>query len=136
MAKRFIDSNIFIYVLSKDPRYSAKSLSILIDAEKGAYEAYTSTLVISQVLAHLERRRREHAMVKFLEYLGEGYIDIVETSYEDIKGSLILARKYCLNYVKLWDDLIIAYQMKRLNIDEIYSNDSDFDEIPEIKRLF
>ena len=97
MAKRFIDSNIFIYVLSKDPRHSAKSLSILINAEKGAYEAYTSTLVISQVLAHLERRRREHAMVKFLEYLGEGYIDIIETSYEDIKGSLMLARKHYLN---------------------------------------
>ncbi|HDJ83807.1 MAG TPA: PIN domain-containing protein [Desulfurococcaceae archaeon] len=134
--KRFIDSNIFIYVLSKDPRYSTRALSILVDAEEGVYEAYTSTLVISQVLAHLERRRRVNAMRRFLEYLNEGYIDIIETSYEDYKGSLLLAEEYGLDYTSLWDDLVIAFQMKRLGISEIYSNDNDFDKIPGIRRSF
>jgi predicted nucleic acid-binding protein len=35
-----------------------------------------------------------------------------------------------------WDDIVIASQMKRCGIDEIYSNDSDFDSIPGIKRVF
>jgi len=29
----------------------------------------------------------------------------------------------------MWDDIVIAAQMKRLNIKEIYSNDSDFDRM-------
>jgi predicted nucleic acid-binding protein len=36
----------------------------------------------------------------------------------------------------MWDDMVIAAQMKRLNINEIYSNDGDFDKIPWIKRTF
>ena len=35
-----------------------------------------------------------------------------------------------------WDDLVIASQMGRHGIDEIYSNDSDFGSIPGIKRVF
>jgi predicted nucleic acid-binding protein len=35
-----------------------------------------------------------------------------------------------------WDDLVIASQMKRLGVKEIYSNDRDFDLIPDIKRVF
>jgi len=31
-------------------------------------------------------------MRRFLEYLNEGYIDIIETSYEDYKGSLLLEK--------------------------------------------
>ncbi len=125
-----------MYVLSSDPRYSGRALSILEDAENGVYEAYTSTLVVSQVLAHLERRRRREAMVKFLEYLDEGYVDVVETTYEDYRLSLLLAEEYGLDYSRLWDDLVIASQMKRLGVNEIYSNDSDFDKIPWVKRIF
>ncbi len=135
-ARRFIDSNVFVYVLLNDPRYSRRALSILEDAENGVYEAYTSTLIVSQVLAHLERRRRKEAMVKFLEYLDEGYIDVVETTYEDYRASLLLAEEYELDYSKLWDDLVIASQMRRLGVNEIYSNDKDFDKIPWIKRVF
>ncbi|MEM2122561.1 MAG: hypothetical protein QXE79_02880 [Candidatus Bathyarchaeia archaeon] len=35
----------------------------------------------------------------------------------------------------MWDDVVIAAQMRRLNIKELYSNDKDF-EIPWIKRTF
>lgn len=135
-SKRFIDSNIFVYVLSNDPEYGMRALGILVDAENGVYEAYTSTLIVSQVLAHLERRRRREAMVGFLEYLDEGYIDVVETVYEDYRVSRMLAEEYKLDYSKLWDDLVIASQMRRLGVNEIYSNDRDFDKIPWVKRMF
>jgi len=36
----------------------------------------------------------------------------------------------------IWDDIVIAAQMKRLDLREIYSNDNDFDKIPWIKRTF
>jgi predicted nucleic acid-binding protein len=33
----------------------------------------------------------------------------------------------------MWDDILIAAQMERIGINEIYSN---FDKIPQIKRIF
>jgi predicted nucleic acid-binding protein len=36
----------------------------------------------------------------------------------------------------MWDDILIVAQMKRIGINEIYSNDKDFDRIPQIKRIF
>ena len=35
-----------------------------------------------------------------------------------------------------WDDVVIAAQMARLGIGEIYSNDADFDRIPGVRRVF
>jgi len=136
LKKRFIDSNIFVYVLSADPRFSQKALIILEDAEKGLYEAYTSTLVVSQVLAHLERRRRKEALTLFLKYLEESPIVVIETTFTDYLEAKRIANTYNLNFTKLWDDLVITAQMKRINVNEIYSNDKDFDEIPGIKRIF
>ncbi|AEM38490.1 PilT protein domain protein [Pyrolobus fumarii 1A] len=134
--RRFIDSNVFVYVLSGDSRFAQRALAILEDAEDGVYEAYTSTLVVSQVLAHLERRGRREAMEKFLEYLGDSPITVVETRLDDFTYALRLARENNLSFQKLWDDLVIASQMVRLGIREIYSNDTDFDRIPGITRLF
>ncbi|WP_244403891.1 type II toxin-antitoxin system VapC family toxin [Pyrolobus fumarii] len=136
MPRRFIDSNVFVYVLSGDSRFAQRALAILEDAEDGVYEAYTSTLVVSQVLAHLERRGRREAMEKFLEYLGDSPITVVETRLDDFTYALRLARENNLSFQKLWDDLVIASQMVRLGIREIYSNDTDFDRIPGITRLF
>lgn len=136
MKKRFIDSNIFVYVLSADPRFSQKALIILEDAEKGLYDAYTSTLVVSQVLAHLERRRRKKALTLFLKYLEESPIVVIETTFTDYLEAKRIANTYNLDFTKLWDDLVITAQMKRINVNEIYSNDKDFDEIPGVKRIF
>ena len=36
----------------------------------------------------------------------------------------------------MWDDLVIAAQMERLKLGEIYSNDRDFDKIRGLKRVF
>jgi len=134
--RRFIDSNVFVYVLSADPRFSPRALAILEDAENGSYEAYTSTLVVSQVLAHLERRRRRRALIAFLDYLEEAPIEVVETTIGDYLEARRLAEEASLELTGMWDDLVIAAQMKRLRIEEIYSNDRDFDKIPGIRRLF
>ncbi len=136
MKRRFIDANIFVYVLSADPRFSRKALAILEDAERGLYEAYTSTLVVSQVLAHLERRRRRKALTLFLEYLEESPITVVETTFADYLEAKRIADTYNLDFTKLWDDLVITAQMKRVSVDKIYSNDEDFDRIPGVKRVF
>jgi len=36
----------------------------------------------------------------------------------------------------MWDDLVLASQMDRLKVTEIYSNDSDFDMLKGLKKIF
>lgn len=130
--KIMIDSNVFIYVLFADPLYGERAKKLLQIAENE--DAYTSTLVISQVLAHLNRRKRTDVIPIFVNYIQQSGIRVVETNWEDIINGLKFLQIRGLSY-ELWDDAIILYQMKRLGIDVIYSNDKDFDLL-QIRREF
>ncbi len=133
--RRFVDSNVFIYLMLKDPDYSSTALNILLRFEEGVEIGYTSTFVLSQVLAHLIRRGRIEAVEKLYDYLEGALIVVVETLRDDFDNARKLKRGLGLPW-ELWDDLVIASQMIRYNIREIYSNDSDFDLIKDIKRIF
>lgn len=135
MKIRFIDSNVFVYLLLKDPRYGKTSLQIFERIERGEEKGLTSTLVLSQVFAHLIRREKGEVIEKLYEYLNEVPIDIIDTRYEDFKKALELRKEKNLAW-EMWDDLVIASQMMRAKIEEIYSNDKDFDKIPGVKRIF
>jgi len=123
---------VFIYVLFADPLYGERAKKLLQIAENE--DAYTSTLVISQVLAHLNRRKRTDVIPIFVNYIQQSGIRVVETNWEDIINGLKFLQIRGLSY-ELWDDAIILYQMKRLGIDVIYSNDKDFDLL-QIRREF
>jgi len=130
--KIMIDSNVFVYVLFSDPSYGERAKELLKIAENE--EAYSSTIVISQVLSYLERRKKIEVIPIFVNYLQQSGINIIETTWEDIVNALKLLQSLSLSY-KLWDDAIISNQMKRLRIDLIYSNDTDFDLL-QVKREF
>ncbi|ADB86447.1 type II toxin-antitoxin system VapC family toxin [Saccharolobus islandicus] len=127
-----IDSNVFVYVLFSDPSYGERAKELLKIAENE--EVYSSTIVISQVLSYLERRKKIEVIPIFISYLQQSGINIIETTWEDIVNALKLLQSLRLSY-KLWDDAIISNQMKRLRIDLIYSNDTDFDLL-QVKREF
>jgi predicted nucleic acid-binding protein len=127
-----IDSNVFVYVLFSDPSYGERAKELLKIAENE--EAYSSTIVISQVLSYLERRKKIEVIPIFVNYLQQSGINIIETTWEDIVNALKLLQSLSLSY-KLWDDAIISNQMKRLRTDLIYSNDTDFDLL-QVKREF
>jgi len=132
---RFIDSNIFIYVLLKDPRYGKTALQILERIERGEERGLTSTLTLTQVYAHLIRRKKGKVIAKVYEYLDEAPIDVIDTKYDDFKKAFELRKEKNLPW-EMWDDLVIASQMMRAKVEEIYSNDEDFDKIPGVKRIF
>ena len=127
-----IYSNVFVYVLFSDPSYGERAKELLKIAENE--EAYSSTIVISQVLSHLERRKKIEVIPIFISYLQQSGINIIETTWEDIVNALKLLQSLSSSY-KLWDDAIISNQMKRLRTDLIYSNDTDFDLL-QVKREF
>ena len=72
----------------------------------------------------------------FLDYLRSLVtLTKIETTFEDFLQATTLMKEYGLDE-KMWDDLIIYSQMKRMKINEIYSNDSDYDKLKDIKRIF
>ena len=132
---RFIDSNVFVYHMAEDPKYSDTATEIIKRIEKGE-EAATSTLVISQVCGYLKWRRRHDVIPSFLGFLRSlPNLIKVDTTFIDFVQAQELCIKRNLNW-EMWDDLVIAVQMSRLKIYEIYSNDKDFDNIPGVKRIF
>ena len=90
MKRRFIDSNIFIYVLLKDPRYGEACLRILEKVEKGEEQGITSTLALSQVIAHLARRGKGEAIKPFIDYVRETGIIVIAVSYTHLTLPTIL----------------------------------------------
>ncbi len=135
MKCRFIDSNIFIYVLLKDPRYGQACLRMLERVENGEEQVATSTLVLSQVVAHLARRGKGEAIKLFINYIHEIGIMVIETTFLDFVEATMEMNKLDLNS-NMWDDLILACQMRRTGIYEIYTNDKDFEKIEWVKAIF
>ena len=135
MRRRFIDSNIFIFVLLKDPRYGEACLRILENVERGEEHGVTSTLALSQVIAHLARRGKGEAIKPFIDYVRETGIIIIETTFLDFVEAITEMGKHKLDY-RIWDDLIISCQMRRNGVQEIYTNDKDFEKIEWVKPVF
>lgn len=93
-------------------------------------------MVVAQVCSYLKWKGRPEVIPKFLSFLlSLPNVDKVETTFTDFVQARELSMKQNINW-ELWDDLVIASQMKRLTIKEIYSNDEDFDIIPDVRRIF
>lgn len=132
---RFLDSNVFVYHLAGDPTYGQRAKTIIEKIEAGE-NAVTSTLVIAQVCSYLKWKRKESVIPLFLSFLkGLMSLQKIETNTLDFEEARSIQLQLNLPW-SMWDDLVIASQMKRLNLKEIYSNDIDFDKIPWIKRIF
>lgn len=130
-----MDSNIFVYHLAADQVYGERAKKI-IERIEGGEESFTSTLVIAQVCSYLKWKKQENVIPLFLSFL-KGLVSLqkVETSILDFEEARNIQRRYNLSWT-MWDDILIVAQMKRIGINEIYSNDKDFDRIPQIKRIF
>jgi len=129
----FVDSNIFIYYMASDPNYGKTAGKILERIESGKENATTSTLVITQVASYLKWRKRSGAISLFMDFLQSlPNLNKIETTF----GDFVEMRRLQKENSKDWDDLVIASQMRRLGIERIYSNDSDFDSFEGIERIF
>ena len=131
---RFVDANVFIYHLASDPKFGKTAEEILRRIEDEE-QAATSTLVISQVASYLKWKKKASVIPNFMDFLQSlPNLTKMETSFMDFVESRKIEQR--ANGTAAWDDLVIASQMRRNKLDEIYSNDSDFDDIPGIRRLF
>lgn len=121
--------------MAGDERYGETASRIMGRIGKGEATA-TSTLVLAQVFAYLKRKGRADVIPQFLDFVKScPALKKAETSFVDITAAQRLTEAKDLKWA-LWDDLVIAAQMRRMKLLEIYSNDQDFDAIPGVQRVF
>lgn len=116
---RFIDSNIFIYVVTNHPRFGATATRILKRVEEGE-EATISTLTLCEVAWVFEAMDRQGDIKPTLEkILSYSTLRIEPFDSDDlIVGANLMATER-LDF----NDAVNVALMERLGIDEVYTND-------------
>lgn len=130
--RRFVDTNVFIYVLTKDPGFFEVSKRILGRIEDGE-EAVTSTVVVDEVCVFLEMHGRSREIPVALSSI-RSYVsmEVVSFALEDMAKASKLVEQYGID----WHDCLNVVLMKKRGVEEVYSNDRHFDKVEGIKRIF
>jgi predicted nucleic acid-binding protein len=130
---RFVETNVFLYVITAHPQFGPIAKRILQRISSGE-EAVTSSLVIAESCAWLEYSKRKGDVDTFLDAV-ESYPSLVkcETTHADELRAKELQRPY--PRLEFFDRVYVA-QMERLELTEIYSNDRAFDRVRKIRRIF
>lgn len=129
--KRFVDTDIFIYAMQGHPEFGTVARRILerIDREEAAV---TSHMNISEVCSWLEKNGMAGEIGEKIKLIRSiFYLEIATLEMGDFVEASRLIKKYGLDF----NDCITLALMKRMNIDTIYSTNTDFD-ITRIKRVF
>lgn len=130
---RFVETNIFLYVITAHPEFGAVARRILERIGSGE-EAATSSLVIAEVCAWLEYHKKKNDVSTFLSAV-DSYPSLqkLDTTYADEQRAKELEHSH--PRLQFFDRVYLA-QMERLKLTEIYSNDRAYGRVKGIKRIF
>lgn len=130
---RFVDANVFIYVLVKSPKKDYEIAKRILERIEKGEEAATSLAVIQEVADWLEYNNRKKEVRSFLtavnSYLAMNKLLI---AWEDLLAAQDGVDKHNIDFV----DAVTLQTMVKNDINEIYSNDKDFDRVQGIKRIW
>ena len=116
---RFVDTNVFVYVITAHPAFGPAARRILERIEAGE-EALTSTLVLCEVAWVLEAMGGQGdispTMEKILSY---EYLRVADFGAED----LVMGSATLTNYRIDFNDGVNLAVMERNGVKEVYSND-------------
>jgi predicted nucleic acid-binding protein len=131
----FVDANIFVRLLTgDDPQKAARSLALFQRAQRGEFTLVTSESVVAEVGYVLSSRTTyQIARAAIAAALGPLIADpsLHVEHKESILRSLDLWKDSNLDFT----DCLSAEQVRRADLDGIYSYDRDFDRIPGVRRL-
>jgi predicted nucleic acid-binding protein len=130
---RFVDANVFIYVLVKSPKKDYETSKQILKRIENGEEALTNTAIIQEVVDWLEYNNRKREAKSFITAVNS-YLTMKKnnTFWDDMLSALDDMEKHDIDFV----DALSLQTMKRNNTKEIYSNDTDFDRIKWIKRIW
>ncbi|MCW4007317.1 MAG: type II toxin-antitoxin system VapC family toxin [Candidatus Bathyarchaeota archaeon] len=130
---RFVDANVFIYVLVKSPKEDYEIAKKILKRIEGGEEAATSLAVIQEIVDWLEYNNREKEVKSFLTAVNS-YLTMnkLAITWEDFLAALDNVDKFRVDFV----DALTLRVMQKNKINEVYSNDKDFDRVPWVKRIW
>jgi len=131
MMKKYLDSNVFIYPLLYDDEKAKLCENILRKIINGEIKAYTSILTWDEIVYVLWKKKgteiSKNEGYRFLRFPNLNFIDV---NTKILFKSQLLMEKYNLKP----RDSIHAACAIIFNIQDIISDDSDFDNINELHR--
>ena len=129
----YIDSNVFLYpVLYNELEESKEARNILSQIEEKNIQAYTSILTWDEVSYVVERTLGKTDSIEVgKKLINFPFLRFITVDDEIIRRSQVIREKYNLNPR---DSIHLSCAIER-NISEIITDDSDFDNIKEIKRI-
>ena len=130
---RFVDSNVFIYVLVKSPKDDYETAKRILQRIEEGEAAITNTAVVQEIVDWLEYNNKRREVEKFLTAINS-YITMekAEVSWNEMMEAISDMKKYDLDFV----DALTLQTMKKNNVKEIYTNDKDFNRVKGIKRIW
>ncbi|MBS7645538.1 MAG: type II toxin-antitoxin system VapC family toxin [Candidatus Bathyarchaeia archaeon] len=130
---RFVDSNVFIYVLVGSPKENYETAKKILKRIEEGEEAITNTAVIQEIADWLEYNNKRREVEKLLSAMNSYVtIDKKGISWKDVMEAVEDMNKYDLDLV----DAITLQTMKKYGVKEIYTNDRDFDRVTWIRRIW
>jgi len=130
---RFVDANVFVYVLVKSPKTDYEISKRILERIENGEETATSLAIIQEVVDWLEYNRRKKEIRNFLVGVNS-YLSLEKMSvgWDDFIAALDDVDEYNIDFV----DSLALQRMKKNRITEIYSNDKDFDRVSWVKRIW
>lgn len=130
---RFVDANVFIYVLVKSPEKDYQISQRILKRIENGEETATSLAVIQEVVDWLEYNNRKKEVRSFLT-AANSYLTMnkLNTTWDDFLTALNDVDEHNIDFV----DALTLRTMKKNKINEIYSNDKDFDRVKSIERIW
>jgi len=130
----FVDSTVFIAAVFLKEKHHKEGKSIISFVEEGALGTFIITdYILDEVVTFVRKRKSAVASIEVLEAMVYSpHLKLVKVENRHFEVGLQLFRTY--ERLSFTDAVSVAV-MRDLNIDVIYSFDSDFDGIPGIVRL-
>ena len=128
----YLDSNIFIFAYCDDKKDGAICRNIVELATNNKIKIFTSTLTFDEVFNKITKLKdKKFALIVSKLFLNLKNLNFINADLEIINYSHSLLEKYDLGPR---DAIHLACALSK-GINNIISNDKDFDKIPEIKRF-
>jgi predicted nucleic acid-binding protein len=130
---RFVDANVFIYVLVKSPQKDYETSKRILKRIENGEETATSLAIIQEVVDWLEYNNRKKEVRVFLTAINS-YLTLnkLNNTWSDLLTALDNTYEHKIDFV----DALTLQTMKKTKINEIYSNDKDFDRVKWVKRIW
>mgnify|MGYP001614296624 CR=1 FL=1 len=132
MKKIYLDANIFLNAILYDDKKAESCKEIISQIINNKLQGYTSLLTWDEVVYTIQKLSGRKLSIKE----GEKMLKVPNMVFLDVNINIILKAQRLMDRYDLYPrDSIHLSSMLINNIEELASDDSDFDKLKEIKRI-